>query len=280
MKKDYSGYLFILPAVLSFLVFTAYPIFRSFQLAFYDAGVMHADFVGFENFVEIFRSERIRKGFINTLKFMLICAPVVTILPLIIALMGFRMKSWAQKGIRFAFYLPVIAAGPIITMIWAWLLRPNGLINVLTGTTIPWLGTNPFAFYALCIILISGDLGLTIIIYMAAMGGVNSELYDAAKLDGCSAFQEDFYITLPLVKPTIGFIFFIKIVGVSKIWMYPYLLTGGGVNYATTTVVLEIYNQAFKFGKYGIASAIGVVFVLVIGTIAIIQRRFFKGKTE
>jgi len=278
MKKDHSGWVFILPALVSFLVFAVYPVLRSFQLAFYDAGVMHEEFIGFANFIEIFRSERIVKGFINTLKFMLVCAPVVTILPLIIALLGFRMKSWAQKGIRFAFYLPVLAAGPAISMIWAWLLRPNGLINVLTGTTISWLGTNPYAFYAICIILISGDLGLSIIIYMAAMGGVNDELHDAAKLDGCSLLQEDFYITLPLIKPTIGFIFFIKLVGVSQIWMYPYMLTSGGPNFGTTTAVLEIYNQAFKFGKYGLASAIGVVFVLVVGAIAFIQRRFFKGK--
>ena len=277
-KKISSGYIFILPAVIWFIVFNAYPIFRSLQLSFYDAGVMHAEFIGFQNFVTVFTSERIMKGFVNSIKFTLVCAPILTFLPLIIAMLGFKMKNKLQVGIRFAFYLPSLTAGVIISIVWAWLLRPTGLINVITGTDIAWLGTNPFAFFSICLILICGDLGLAIIIYMAAMGSINSDLYDAAKLDGCTPFQEDRYITLPLIAPTIGFIFFIKIVAVAQIWQYPYLLTGGGINRATTTAVLEIYNQAFKFGKYGLASAIGVLFVIMVGIMAFVQKRFFRGE--
>jgi len=278
MKRNYSGYIFILPAVIWFAVFNAYPIFRSLQLSFYDAGVMHSEFIGFQNFIKIFETERIIKGFGNSIKFTLVCAPILTFLPLIIAMLGFRMRKKMQIAIRFAFYLPSLTAGVIISIIWVWLLRPDGLINVITGTDIAWLGTNPFAFISICVILICGDLGLAIIIYMSAMGSIDTDLYDAARLDGCTPFQEDRYITFPLVAPTVGFIFFIKIVAVAQIWQYPYLLTGGGVFYSTHTAVLEIYNQAFKFGKYGFASAIGILFVLMVGTMAFIQKRFFRGE--
>jgi len=112
---------------------------------------------------------------------------------------------------------------------------------------------------------------------MASMGTIDQELYDAAKLDGCTQVQEDWYITRPLIAPTVGFIFFIKIVGISQIWMYPFLITGGGPNYGTNTAILEIYLQAFNYGKYGFASAIGVMFAIAIGTVGYFQRRFFKG---
>ena len=277
MTKDKSGIILIIPAAIWFLVFSLYPIFRSFQLSFYEAGPMFSQFVGFQNFIEIFQTERIIKGFINTLKFTALCTPILTILPLIIAMLGFRMKPFLQKTIRFAYYIPMLAAGPVLAMIWGWLFRAGGAINFITGTDFLWFGKNPYAFYAVSIILLASNLGLSIIIYMASMSGINQDLYDAARLDGCSTFQEDLYITIPQISKTIGFIFFIKMIGTAQIWQFPFLLTGGGPNYGTTTAVLEVYLQAFQFGKYGYASAIGVVFVILVGFITAIQRKFFAG---
>jgi len=161
-------------------------------------------------------------------------------------------------------------------MIWLWLLNPTGLINQLLGKQIFWLGSNPEAFFAISLIVISVDMGMTIIIYSAAMTTIDTELFDAAKIDGCNERQEDWYITIPLMLPTVGFIFFIKIIGISQIFLYPMIMTGGGPNYGTNTAVLEIYLQAFRYGKYGFASAIGVLFAIAIGTIGVLQRRLFK----
>lgn len=279
MKKT-IGFILILPALLWFVVFSAYPIFRSIQLSFYEAGPIFEQFIGFKNYFDILKTERIIKGLINTLQFMIICVPILTVLPLIIALLGFRMKAWIQKSIRFAYYIPMLTAGPVISLVWSWLFRSKGLINFITGTEIIWFGCNPYAFYAISFILITSNLGLAIIIYMAAMAGISNELYDAAQLDGCSQFQEDLYITIPEIRGTIGFIFFIKLVATAQIWQYPFLLTGGGPNYGTTTAVLEIYLQAFRFGKYGYASAVGVIFIIIVGGLAFIQRRFFNGDSN
>lgn len=165
-----------------------------------------------------------------------------------------------------------------MTMIWVWLLHPTGVINQVIGGQ--WLGSNPEAFFAISAIVVSVDLGMTIIIYMAAMTTIDGDLYDAAKIDGCNERQEDWYITRPLIAPTVAFIFFIKIVGISQIWLYPYILTGGGPNYGTNTAILEIYLQAFAYGEYGFASAIGVLFAIIVGTIGYLQRRFFKGEVR
>jgi len=277
MKKDnLSAYLFLLPALFFFFLFAVYPILRSIQLSFYEASVMSQKFIGLKNYTDIFHSERILNAFVNSGKFTLLIVPIVTFLPLIIAAIGYRMHKTLQTAIRFAYYIPVISSGPIITMIWLWLLNPTGLINQLLGKQIFWLGSNPEAFFAISLIVISVDMGMTIIIYSAAMTTIDTELFDAAKIDGCNERQEDWYITIPLMLPTVGFIFFIKIIGISQIFLYPMIMTGGGPNYGTNTAVLEIYLQAFRYGKYGFASAIGVLFAIAIGTIGVLQRRLFK----
>ncbi len=276
-KQQYIPWLFLAPALLFFLTFAVYPIFRSIQLSFYDATVITQEFIGFGNFIKIFNNERILKSFINTFKFTAFIVPIVTLIPFIIAVIGYRMTKALQTVVRFSYYIPCLTAGPIVTMIWVWILHPNGVLNHFIGKQIIWFGSNPEAFFAISMILISVDMGMTIIIYMAAISTIDRDIYYAAKLDGCSGIQEDLYITAPLITPTIGFVFFIKIVSVSQIWMYPFLLTGGGPNYGTTTAVLEIYLQAFNYGKYGFASAIGVLFALTIGTVGYFQRRFFRG---
>ena len=275
-NNQLSAWLFLLPSITFFLLFSAYPIFKSIQLSFYDAGVMTQKFIGLKNYITIFQSDRIMHSFINTGKFTLLIVPVVTFLPLVIAAIGYRMHKALQTTIRFAYYIPVISAGPVVTMIWIWMLNPSGILNQILGTNILWLGSNPEAFFAVSLVVISVDLGMTIIIYSAAMTTIDTELYDAAKIDGCNNRQEDWYITMPLMITTIGFIFFIKIVAISQIFLYPLLITGGGPNYGTNTAVLEIYMQAFSYGKYGFASAIGVLFAIALGTVGFLQRKIFK----
>ncbi len=276
-SNQYSAWLYLLPALLFFTVFSIYPIFRSVQLSFYNATAITQEFIGLGNFIQIFNTERILKAFINTFKFTAFIVPFVTIVPFIIAVIGYRMTNTLQTVVRFGYYIPVLTAGPIVTMIWLWILHPTGILNQFLGKQISWFGSNPEAFFAISLIVVSVDMGMTIIIYMASMSTIDQELYDAAKLDGCTQVQEDWYITRPLIAPTVGFIFFIKIVGISQIWMYPFLITGGGPNYGTNTAILEIYLQAFNYGKYGFASAIGVMFAIAIGTVGYFQRRFFKG---
>lgn len=277
-NNQLSAWLFLTPAIFFFIVFSAYPIIRSIQLSFYNAGILKMEFIGLQNYIEIFQNPRILKAFINSGKFALFIVPIVISLPLVIAVIGYRMHKTFQTVIRFAYYIPVLTAGPIVIIVWLWLLHPTGLINQFLGQQILWFGSNPEAFFAISMIVISVDMGMTIIIYSAAMTTIDTELYDAAKIDGCNGIQEDWYITRPLIMPTIGFIFFIKIIGISQIWMFPWMITGGGPNYGTNTAVLEIYLQAFNYGKYGFASAIGVLFALAIGSMGYLQRKFFKGE--
>ena len=275
--KKYIPWVFLAPALFFFLVFSVYPILRSIHLSFYNATVISQEFIGLGNYIKIFNNERILKSFINTFKFTAFVVPIVTVIPFIIAVIGYRMTRALQAVVRFSYYIPTLTAGPIVAMIWIWLLHPTGVINQVIGHQVHWFGSNPEAFFAISIILISVDMGMTIIIYMASITTINTELYDAAKLDGCNGIQEDFYITFPLTAHTVGFISFIKIVGISQLYMFPLLLTGGGPNYGTNTAVLEIYLQAFNYGKYGFASAIGVLFAVTIGTVGYFQRKFFKG---
>jgi len=279
-KTNFTAWVFLAPALLFFIIFSIYPILRSIQLSFYDADAISKTFVGLKNYIKVFTSPRMLNAFLNTGKFMIVVVPCVAFIPLFIAMIGYRMPTALQTGVRFAYYIPVLTAGPIVAMIWSWLMNPDGAVNFIVGRQVFWLASNPAAFWTMCAMIVSVDMGMTIIIYMAALSTVNPELYDAAKLDGCTQFQEDWYITIPSILPTVAFMFFVKLVGVSQVWMYPFIMTGGGPNYGTDTVVLEIYLQAFQYGKYGYASAIGVIFTICVAVLAVIQRRYFKGGAE
>lgn len=278
-SKDYTGWWFLLPALFFFCVFFIYPIFRSIQLSFFEATIVSSKFVGLENYIAIFKTTRLLKAFLNAFKFTVVIVPIIIINSCVIAFIGFRMFRAVQTGIRFAYYIPGLTAGPVISAVWGWLFLPKGLLNHLLGTEILWFASNPMAFVSICIVLLATDMGMLIIIFMSALTSINPDLYDAAKLDGCNARQEDRYITLPLMMRTIAFLIFIKMIGVAQIWVYPFMLTGGGPNYGTNTIVLEIYLQAFEYGKYGKASAMGVLLVVIVGSLGFLQRRFFKGET-
>lgn len=283
MKKYLPGILFLAPALILFLIFTVYPIVSAISLSFYDAGLRYKEFVGLANFRQLIDNEIFWKGVKNTLKYVTITVPPIAILPLAVSVLGYRLSKTFRAFLRFAFYVPTLAAGVVISIVWRWIFHPLfGLANYVLGLLgigpVMWLGSSPAAFYAICIVLVSSSLGINVMIYMAALSSIPVQYYDAAKIDGCRPIQETWHITVPLMMPVIGFVFIKQCIAVSQIYQNIYVLTSGGPYYATTSIVYMVYHEAFKGNRYGSAAAMSMMLLLMILVFSLIQAKFFFGR--
>ena len=276
-KSNLMGWALICPAVLLFIMFSLIPIIKGISLSLYDADAFGKEFVGLANFKEMFQSRLFWKGFRHTLIFTGVTVPFIAIVPLFVSILAVRTIRVFQYYIRFAFYLPEIAAGVAIVAVWKWIFHPtNGIMNVILKSKIAWFGQNPYSMTAIEIMLIFSGFGIAVMFYMARLLSIDKELYDAAKIDGCKWYQEIRYITVPIVLPMVAFITIIKTIGYLQTWEYPWMMTQGGPNNGTTTIALQIYVNAAHLGRLGYAAAIGVFLLIVTLALAIIQRRLFR----
>lgn len=278
-RAKWLGLGMVSPALAFFLLFNIYPLLSGVVLSFQDASIFGVQFIGLQNYRELFASERFWKGLLNALRFTAISIPIEVILPLLIGGLASRMSKAFQFTVRFAFYVPSLAGGVITVAVWQWIYHPSrGLLNHILGTDIAWLATNPYAFYALTLMMLCSVMGTTIIIYMAAFGAINKELYDAAKLDGCGEWGEMIHVTVPQILPIIAYIAITRTIGVLQIWQLPFLMTGGGPNYGTTTITLQMYQNGFLFQRWGYASALGMVLLFVTMIVAVSQKYLLRDR--
>jgi len=279
------AYLFLLPAYIPFLIFTIYPLFDGVRLSFYDADLGGQTFVGLENYAKLLHDDAFLHGVRNTITFVVGVVPAALLLSLIIAVMVFPLSKSVQSFFRLAFYLPTVASGVVLTMVWLWIYSPTfGLLNyILTSLGLPrvtWLGDTSTALPSLAFVVLTWIIGQPIILYLAALGNVPQEVTEAAMIDGANSWQRFWKVTLPLLMPTTLFILVTQTINVFQVFVVVLLMTKGGPAYATMTIVYDIYQTAFDFYKFGYASAMGVVLLLIIGTIAIIQYRFLGREVQ
>jgi len=283
--KDRWGYFFILPSCLAFAILVALPLFQAFELSFYQADVVNRTWVGFGNYKKLLTDKVFHIALRNTVLLVAGVVPTTVVLALFIAVMAYSLKRWGQTFVRMAFYIPTVASGVVLSLIWLWVLNPvYGLANwVLSVFKLPpqtWLADPNLAFICVAVVVISFTLGQPIILFMAALGSIPEELYDAAKIDGANAWQEFWKITLPLLKPTTLFILVTRTIGIFQVFAVVLLLTRGGPAYATETIVYRIYELAFDLSKFGYASTHGIVLLLIIMAVTLIQFRITGAAAE
>lgn len=289
-----SAYLFILPAYIPFIVFVLYPLLNGLRLSFYEAGVNKAKwrFIGFDNFVRLFtRDDVFIIALKNTFLFVLIVVPVVVVISIFLAVIVFPLPRAAQSFVRMSFYMPVVSGGVVLAMVWIWIFnRDFGLLNYLLEVVgfykllgipkIGWLAQTETALLSLAMVVISWSIGQPLILFLAALGNISEELYDAAKIDGASGWQIFWKITLPLLQPTTLFVLVTTTINVFQVFVVVLLMTLGGPANATQTIVYRIYENAFVFYKYGYGAAMGVVLLIIVGAIAYFQFKFLGQEVE
>ncbi len=277
-KKSINGYLFILPWVIGFLAFTAYPMLFSLYTSFTDYNITSKqDWLGLKNYTSIFTTDRyFRIALGNTLYYVLFTVPLVIIFALILA----SLLNTKVKGIgifRTIYYLPSVMSGVAVTLLWMWIFDPSGgLINGilhLFGIQGPGWFQDPNWSKPALIIMRIWSIGGSMILILAALQDVPISLYEAAELDGAVGFRKYWHITLPMISPTILFVAITTIIGAFQVFDTAFIASNGkgGPQNSTLFYVFYLYNKAFKDLKMGYASALAWILFFIILAITMVQ---------
>lgn len=282
LKENITGYLFIAPQMLLFLIFLVYPIFEGIRLSLYKINYTDETFIGFENYTRLFADPVFIKSTINTVVFVVFIVALTVIFAIFVASAIFDKNAKYVSFIRGSYYIPVMVSMVVMSMVWSFLLNPaNGLIpfaaRQLEMVSVNFLGDTRLVLPVIIFVTFATNVGQAIILFIASMIGVPKELFEAAEVDGASRVKIIFKILIPLVKPTTIYIIIMNIIAVLKIFVVIQLLTGGGPNNASTTLMYYLYNNAFKYNQLGIASAVGVIMFLITIVLSVPQlRAMFK----
>ncbi|MGZ0084968.1 sugar ABC transporter permease [Geobacillus sp. BMUD] len=280
-----TSYLFLSPTLFVLLLFIIGPILFAIFLAFHKVqllGTTSFEFVGLDNFQRIADDTRAKIALWNTLKYVVIVVPCQTILALVLAAtLNAGLKG--QKFFRIVYFLPTLTSSAVLTLIFMWMYNQNGLINhVLKAVGLPtynWIGDPDVALNAIMIMNIWATAPYFMVIYLAALQDVPDSLYEAAELDGASAWQKFWHITVPYLRPVTSFVVVMGLIGTFQLFDQSYIFSGGsgGPNNSTLTVVLLIYQYAFKtLGTMGYAAALAFALAILIFIATLLQRKLSK----
>jgi len=266
-----AAYLFILPTLLGFVIFTAGPIIASIALAFTHYDVVSAPKpAGLANFQDAFSDARVVASFRNTIVFVLLANLLEIIIALLLAIgIQRKMPAWVRYFFRTAFFLPIITSAASIGIVFTYMFSKEfGIINYYLGLAgldpVPWLTSTRFSLLSVVIAYVWQRVGFTFILFSAGISNINKEIYEAADLDGVSSWSRLLNITLPLLSPTILFSTVIGMISSLQVFDQPTVMTNGGPGDSSRTVVMIIYDVAFRNLQFGYGSAIAVLLFLII----------------
>ena len=289
IKKDtLHGYLFMLPSLVFFIGFVIIPMFLCIYLSFFDSNLnanVADKFIGLANYKELFQDPIFYKAMQNTLIIVVVSVPVVTIFSLWVSSVIYKLKDWALSAFRCIFYLPVVTGSVAVTVVWKWMYNNYyGIFNyVLKGMgiidkNINWLGDPKYALGCIILILLTTSVGQPIVLYVSALNNVDQSLVEAAKVDGATDKDVFWKIKWPSIMPTTLYILVITTINSFQCFALIQLLTSGGPNYSTETVMYYIYYTAFKTYRFGYGNAMGVILAIVIAVLSAVQFKLAKEK--
>lgn len=273
-----ASVLFLAPLVLVFAVFSWWPIIQSGLLAFQRTNLVEAaSWVGWQNFANLFADPLLVTAARNTVWFTLLALIFGFPVPVFLAV----VMSELRKGgglFRVLVYLPVAVPPVVAIMMWKFFYNADyGLLNGLFGMVglgpFPWLQDTAWAMPSLVLEATWAGAGGTVLIYIAALTGVPRELYEAAESDGASIWRRVWHITLPQLRGVLLLMLLLQVIGTFQIFTEPFVMTDGGPEDATVTVLLLIYRYAFVYGDYGMAASLSVLLAVVLGALSAVYLR-------
>jgi multiple sugar transport system permease protein len=275
-RRSAWGYLFLLPHTLIFFVFFLLPVAGAFLLAFLDYQPYSVRWVGLENFRRALTDPLMGRALRNTAVFTTVVVTLWLGKALLIAyLIDPLSKGW-QTFYKSAFYLPTVTSSVIISLIWLWIFNPSfGLLNALLRVfgleSVAWLGNTSTALPALMAMQVIMGGGSSVVLLSAALARIPRDLYEVAIMDGASRGTVFRRIILPLIRPTLLYLVVTGTINTFQVFESVYVMTQGGPQFATVTVVYLIYQTAFQQFQLGVASAQAIVLFLITFVMAGIQ---------
>ncbi|MBV7333753.1 sugar ABC transporter permease [Chloroflexi bacterium TSY] len=284
-----TAYLCLLPWMIGFLSFVFGPMLFSLGLSFYESDLLtRSYFVGLDNYRELFQEELFWKSLRVTFTYAFTTVPLGTTIALLIALV-LNQKLLGLGIWRTIYYLPTVISGVAVSLLWLQIFNPRaGLLNnflAIFGIQGPtWLYSSTWALPALIIMSIWG-VGANMLLYLAGLQGIPTHLYEAATIDGANGWRRFWHVTIPMLTPTIFFNVTISLIGAFQFFTQAFIMTEGGPNNATLSMVLFLYRKAFLQIRFGYASAAAWVLFGIIITFTLLFHRssqrwvYYEGET-
>ncbi|MFD2216743.1 MULTISPECIES: carbohydrate ABC transporter permease [Metabacillus] len=274
-SNRYTPYLFLAPALILFLVFTAYPILSSLLLSFQTLENGTYVFSGLSNYARLMKDTVFFEALKNTFIFLIIQVPIMLGLALILA-NALNSKLLKFRGFfRVGFFMPAVTSLVAYAILFSIMLQDSGLINQFLSyfgvDQIKWLSHPFWAKVSIIMSMTWRWTGYNMVIYLAAMQNIPDELYEAASLDGAGKVKQFLNITVPQLKPVILFTAIISTISTLQLFDEPFNLTKGGPADSTLTLGLYIYRVGFSYFEFGYASAVAYVIVLIVAALSIFQ---------
>lgn len=285
LKQTATPYLFILPKFIFFAVFLLYPLIRAIMLTFQGGAILSGlDWVGLRNYRRFIHDDLFWTGLRNSALYTVLVIPSVLIV-------GIGLAALLNRPVRFrAVFLsllivPSVASTVAASVIWSYLLQTDGgLFNQILGVfgfgPVNWLGTPNLVIPVFVALEVWRGAGFYTILFLAAMQSIPSHLYDAAAIDGATGAQAFRFVTLPLLRPTLLFATVMATIWNLQLFDSPYVMTKGGPGHASMTVVMYIYQQAFKYDSMGMAATMAVALLLIIMVLAMLQLFVFRKEVQ
>ena len=287
MQENFAAYMFLLPFLIFFVGFVLYPMFMCVYTSFFDANMGKEDvFIGLANYKELMNDEIFWIALRNTMVIVLVSVPVTCAFSLWVANIISKMNVAATSAFRCIFYLPVVTGSVAVTVVWKWMLSKfGGILNYLGNNVmglydknIDFLGDSQFALACIILILLTTSVGQPIVLYVSALDNVDKSLVEAAEVDGASNRQAFWKIKWPQMMPTTLYILVITTINSFQCFALIQLLTSGGPNNSTMTIMYYIYYNAFKLYRYGYGNAMGVILAVIIAILSAVQFKLGQEK--
>ena len=272
-----SGYLFLLPALLAFLLFIGAPMVITIVLSFFDYNMLQgSECINFDNYIEFFKNPTSWQIIWNTFKLTLILVALHIVIALLLAFVIYKEKRGPVKYVyRTAVYLPSILTTASVAIAWYYMFNYdfgvfNWLLSQLGISGVKWLTSSSGVIVAICLFSLWKFVGTPFLYYLIGLQGIPDGYYEAAQIDGANKIQTFFHITLPMLTPTLFFVITITTINTFQIFDEPYIITNGGPGNASRTLALHVYEKAFKAYEMGYASSVSVVLFIIVLVITII----------
>jgi multiple sugar transport system permease protein len=272
-----AAWWFLAPALVLIVIFFFLPVAASFLLSITDFDIYavgdlsNARFVGLRNYAELFRNPLFWTAVRNTFYFALVGGPITVAVALAAALLVNAKVVRFKSVFRTIYFAPFVTTLVAVAIVWRYLYNPQyGLLNYALGFVgvdpVNWLGDPRWAMPAIILLAVWKNFGYHMLIFIAGLQAIPDELYEAAELDGAGAIRRFWHVSLPMLAPTFFFVGVVTMIGYFQLFAEPYVMTLGGPLRSTTSLVLLMYEEGFRWWRMGVAAAIAfVLFVLILG---------------
>lgn len=278
MKKRAIGWLFIILSIVGITLFYFYPMIQAFLLSLQSGMGANLEYIGFDNYARLFNDPAFLKALSNTMIYLLVQVPVMILLALIFSVLLNDPTLKFRGFFRTAIFLPAVTSLVAYAVVFKYLFNPDGLVNELLlqlniiSQPLNWISDPLLAKITIILAITWRWTGYNMIFYLSALQNVDKSIYEAARIDGASAVQQFFYLTIPLLKPIILFTSIVSTIGTLQLFDEVMNITGGGPGDATVTISMYIYNLSFEYTPdFGYAATVSYVVLLLVVLFSLLQ---------